>query len=139
MHYDNFLLHKLNSCRGNYSREETICGNTVFGQIRQDEKSAKPSTVCSSRNLLLPASPAVMTPLMDRDFVYALSMCVLYRGACIFILGKITYFTVIRQFFFSKLFSMQNIFAKVFGQNEFVPCPLIYSQSSQKIVLIKGE
>ena len=29
---------------------------------------------------------------------------------------------------------MQNIFAKVFGQNEFVPCPLIYSQSSQKMV-----
>ena len=25
-----FLLHKLNSCRGNYSREETIRGNTVF-------------------------------------------------------------------------------------------------------------
>ena len=27
--YGNFLLHKLNSCRGNYSREETVCGNTV--------------------------------------------------------------------------------------------------------------
>ena len=64
--------------------------------IRPDEKFTKRSTVYFSRNLLLPASPAVMTPLMDRDFVYALSMCVLYRGACIFILGKITYFTVIR-------------------------------------------
>ena len=29
-HYCNFLLHKLNSCRKNYSREDTIRGNTVF-------------------------------------------------------------------------------------------------------------
>ena len=29
LHYGNFLLHKLNSCCGNYSREETIHGNTV--------------------------------------------------------------------------------------------------------------
>jgi hypothetical protein len=28
-HSGNFLLHILNSCRGNYSREETIRGNTV--------------------------------------------------------------------------------------------------------------
>ena len=28
-HYGIFLLHKLNSCRGNYSRVETIRGNTV--------------------------------------------------------------------------------------------------------------
>ena len=29
-HYGNFLLHKLNSCRGNYWRGETIHGNTVY-------------------------------------------------------------------------------------------------------------
>ena len=28
-HYGKFLLHKLKSCRGNYSREETIRENTV--------------------------------------------------------------------------------------------------------------
>ena len=28
-----FLLHELNSCRRNYSREETICGNTVVGRL----------------------------------------------------------------------------------------------------------
>ena len=28
--YFNFLLNKLNFCCGNYSRAETICGNTVF-------------------------------------------------------------------------------------------------------------
>ena len=32
-HYGNFLLHKLNSCRGNYWRGETIRGNTVFMKI----------------------------------------------------------------------------------------------------------
>jgi hypothetical protein len=29
-HYVVFLLYKLNSCHGNYSREETICGSTVI-------------------------------------------------------------------------------------------------------------
>ena len=28
--YGNFLLHELNSCRGNYLREETIRGNRIF-------------------------------------------------------------------------------------------------------------
>ena len=28
-HYGNFLLHKLNSCGGNYSREDNISGNMV--------------------------------------------------------------------------------------------------------------
>ena len=35
-HISNFLFHKLNSCRGNYSREETIQGNTVCRITQRD-------------------------------------------------------------------------------------------------------
>ena len=33
-HYGNFLFHKLNSCRGNYWRGETIQGRKLFAEIR---------------------------------------------------------------------------------------------------------
>ena len=33
-HYGNFLLYKLNSCRGNYSRGELFEGRKLFAEIR---------------------------------------------------------------------------------------------------------
>ena len=39
--YGIFLLHKLNSCRRNYSREETICGNTVLSFMAYELKTSQ--------------------------------------------------------------------------------------------------
>ena len=39
-HYGNFLLHKLNSCCGNYSRGETIQGRKLFAEVRYMRKNA---------------------------------------------------------------------------------------------------